>query len=482
MHSLSPWSPLFLVAVVGVYYSIQPSGRFRAQNWLLLVTSYICYSWFDWTYCLALATSTLANFEIAKRIARTDGPHRRRWLTASLAFNLGILGYFKYLGFLTESAASVFNALGMEMGWTVSNVWLPVGISFFTFQNLGYTLDVYKGRIKPVENLPDFALFVAFFPQLIMGPIERAAHLMPQIQSPRAPTTASFRSGAWLIFLGLTKKVLIADQLGVLTDPLFEPSSSYLAGDVLIAALLFTLQIYADFAGYTDIVRGIGKLFGFELSRNFNAPYLSSNIRDFWARWHMTLSSWVNEHVFMSMAVNPRWNRRLRTSGLLIVTMVVMGAWHGANWMFVCWGLYHGLLLALYHRLRPYLNHRTNFATPTGRRSFRFLSVLFTFTLVVLGELLFRPTNISQSMAMYNSLLTTYDLSPAAMAALFAGLRLYALIFLLDVLELRRGDDGIVQAWPWPLRRLLQFAMCYFFLDSFAQGGSNISDFHYFRF
>ncbi|MEE2885977.1 MAG: MBOAT family O-acyltransferase [Planctomycetota bacterium] len=482
MHSLSLWSPLFLVAVMGAYYALQPGRRYRGQNWLLLVASYIVYSWFDWTYCLALATSTLANFAIAKRIHHAEGQARRRWLTASLVFNLGVLCYFKYLGFLVDSATGLLASLGMEMSWSVTHLWLPLGISFFTFQNLGYTLDVYKGRIKPVEQWQDFALFVAFFPQLIMGPIERAAHLMPQIQAPRTPTVDSLQRGAWLVFLGLTKKILIADQIGILVAPLFEPSPEYLAGDVAIGALLFTLQIYADFAGYTDIVRGTGKMFGFELSRNFKVPYLARNIRDFWARWHITLSSWVNEYVFMSLAVNPRWNRRLRTSGLLIVTMVTMGAWHGAGWMFLSWGLYHGILLALYHRSRPYLNRRAQFETPTGQRAFHVASIILTFSLVTFGELLFRPSNIDQSMAMYRGLLTNYGLSATAFAALLVGVRAYGLIFLLDILEERTGDDEAILKWHWIVRRPLQLAMCYFLLESFAYGESNIADFHYFRF
>lgn len=492
MHSLSPWSPLFLFAVLGAYYALQPGQRFRAQNSLLLVASYLFYGWFDWTYCLALATSTLANHAIARRMQgtretsgdqRSQDTARRRWLTVSLVFNLGLLGYFKYLGFLVESASGVLGALGMEMTWSIEHLWLPLGISFFTFQNLGYTLDVYKGRIKPVEELHDFALFVAFFPQLIMGPIERAAQLMPQIQAPRTLSAESFRRAAWLIFLGLTKKFVIADQIGILVTPLFAPSESYLAGDVAIGALLFTLQIYADFAGYTDIVRGVGRLFGIELSRNFKAPYLARNIRDFWARWHITLSSWVNDYLFMALAVNPRWNRRLKTSGLLIVTMVVMGAWHGASWMFISWGIYHGVLLALYHQSRPFLNRRTQFGSTTVQRSFYIASMATTFSLVVFGELLFRPADFGQSMAMYAGLFTNPGISGSALVALFASFRLYGLILLLDILEERSGDDEAVLAWPWVLRRLLQLAMCYFLFDSFAQQGAVAGgNFHYFRF
>ena len=483
MYFLSTWSPLFLLAVLGFYYALQPGGRFQAQNRLLLAASYIFYGWFDWTYCLILAVATIANFTFAHRIHQSEGGQRRRWLTASLVFNLGLLGYFKYLGFLTDSASDLLGSLGMEMTWSVEHLWLPLGISFFTFQNLGYTLDVHRGRCKPVKHLADFALFVAFFPQLIMGPIERASHLMPQILAPRLPTAESFRRGAWLVFLGATKKIVIADQIGAMVDPLFAQSDSYLSGDVAIGALLFTLQIYADFAGYTDIMRGLARMFGFELSRNFKAPYLAPNIRDFWVRWHITLSSWVNEYLFMSLAVNPKWNRRLQTSGLLIVTMLAMGAWHGASWMFITWGLYHGLLLALYHRSRPFLNRQGTFDSLIAKRAFYCASITLTFSLIVLGELLFRPSSMSQSLAMYHGLFTNPGVSLVALTALLSALPIYGLVFALDIIEERTGDDEAVLRWHWTLRRLLQLVMCYFLIDSLAQQGGFASvDFHYFRF
>ena len=483
MHFVSPSYLLFLVAILGAYFVLQPGGRFRQQNYLLLLASYVFYAWLDWSYALVLVAATAVNFITAQRIHR--GEARRRWLRIGLAFNLGLLCYFKYRGFFFENAAQVLAGLGMDVSWSIEHLWLPLGISFFTFQNLGYLLDVYHRKIDPVDDLPGFALFVAFFPQLIMGPIERAKQLVPQIQRARTPTMASFRGGAWLILLGLTKKIVVADPIGRMVAPLFPThtaDSTYLSGHVVAGALLFTLQIYVDFASYTDIARGSARMLGFELTRNFRSPYLANNLREFWARWHISLSAWINDYLYSWLAVNPRFNRVLRTSGLLLVTMLVMGVWHGANWVFVAWGVYHGLLLVAYHRSRPFLHRNTRFTTNIGRRVWLGLSIAATFGVVTFGEVLFRSASIGQAMAMYRDLFSNPGMNASALASLLQGLRLYALVLALDILDVRSGDDDAILKWPWPWRRLVQFGMCYLLIHSLADSTTETADYHYFQF
>jgi D-alanyl-lipoteichoic acid acyltransferase DltB (MBOAT superfamily) len=483
MHFFSlPYALLMLLVLVG-YYALQPSGRLRQQNLLLLAASYAFYGWFSWQYCIVLVLATFANFALAQRIQAAADGARRRWVVASLLVNLGVLCYFKYLGFFVDSARDLLGLFGMQLSWSTGQLWLPLGISFFTFQNLGYCLDVYNRKIRAVDDLSEFALFVAFFPQLVVGPIERAAHLMPQIRAPRTPSAESVRDGAWLAFRGVFKKVFVADQLALLCDPLFAPQASYLSGDIAVGAVLFTCQIYADFAGYTDIARGSARMLGFELVRNFRTPYLARNIQDFWSRWHISLTSWITDYLYFGLAVQSRVLRVLRNSGLIVLTMVVMGFWHGASWMFVLWGLYHGLLLAAYRKLKPLLHHPSAIRSPVGVAAIHLASILLTFCVVAIGELLFRPVDVSQSLAMFRDLFTNPGITGSTITALAASVWIYGLVLLLDILEYRADQDDVVRTWPWGLRRLLQLVMFYNILASLADRGGSLSEpFHYVRF
>ena len=487
----------FMAVVLVLYHGLQVGRFYRTQNRMLLIASYVFYGFAAVEFCGLLALSTVVNYALGRAIHRAGGGpgggaggdapqlrrRRRHFLWLSLAFNLGLLGGFKYLDFFATNAAAFLGLFGMELTWSIEHVWLPLGISFYTFQTLSYTLDIYRRRFAPVDDFLDFALFVAFFPQLVMGPIERAKNLLPQIQRPRTIDRLQFLSGGWLVFLGLYKKIFVADQIGRYCDPLFAAQGSYAGWDVALGALLFTLQIYADFSGYSDIARGCARMLGFDLMQNFSAPYLARNVQDFWNRWHISLTTWIRDYVFYPMAVSRRWNARLGIGGLLVTTMVLMGFWHGASWMFVLWGAYHGTLLAAYGKLRPTLYKNTTFTATLPRTAWTVVCVLFTFALVVFGELLFRPESTEQSFAMIHALFTNPTASEGTGTTLWIAVQIVALLFVLDFSEILTGDPEDAFAWPIVPRRTLQVFMLYCLLHALANHSTELGEpFKYFKF
>ena len=341
------------VAFLGFFaivYAVYLPASTRAQNLVLLLASYVFYGAWDWRFLGLLALSTAVDFRCALAIADGDPAHRRRWLWISVVTNLGILGFFKYFNFFVASFAQLCAALGWPVSTTTLEIVLPVGISFYTFQTLGYTIDVYRGRLPACRDPTTFALYVAYFPQLVAGPIERATHLLPQLAAARLVTLARLRDGAWLILLGLFKKVVVADNLARIVDPVFADSHGSSGAATLLATYAFALQIYADFSGYSDIARGVSKLLGIELMRNFRRPYFATDPQEFWRRWHISLSQWLRDYVYVPLGGNRDGD--LRTSRNLMLTMLLGGLWHGASGMFVLWGALHGALLVIHRPWR----------------------------------------------------------------------------------------------------------------------------------
>jgi alginate O-acetyltransferase complex protein AlgI len=323
------------------------SKNYRAQNILLLIASYIFYGYWDWRFLLLLVTSTSIDFFISKNIYRTDEPQKKKFLlTLSIVANLSILGFFKYFNFFASSVVGLLNAIGLQANDLTIKIILPVGISFYTFQTLSYTIDVYRGQLKPAEKLHDFALYLSFFPQLVAGPIERATHLLPQILSPRKIELSQVNAGIFLILWGYFKKLVIADNVAQIANPIFDNYSQYRGLDLIIAILSFTIQIYCDFSAYSDIARGLAKLMGFDLMINFKLPFFAINPSDFWARWHISLSTWLKDYLYIPLGGNRQGE--LRTYRNLFLTMLLGGLWHGAAWTFVIWGAYQGAILVLY--------------------------------------------------------------------------------------------------------------------------------------
>lgn len=412
---------VFLPVVLGIYWLLR--SRMRAQNTLLLVASYLFYGWWDWRFLSLLALSTVIDHLVATRIHAIAGSdplsqsHRRRWLTLSLVANLGILGFFKYFNFFAGSMQALLASVGIEADPFYLSVILPVGISFYTFQTLSYTVDVYRREMAPAKNFWDFALYVAFFPQLVAGPIERAVALVPQIEQPRRFDRLQFADGLHLIFWGLFKKVYVADNLAVVVNATFsDPAAS--GWQILIGVYAFAFQIYGDFSGYSDIARGCAKAMGFELMHNFRFPYISKNPSEFWRRWHISLSSWLRDYLYISLGGNrgSAW----RTYRNLALTMLLGGLWHGATWLFVLWGAYQGLLLVV-HRL--YSEWRGDRSAEGGLLA-RAVRVAVMFQFVCVGWLIFRAESLSQIGSMLARLLTwsgTVDVSAALPLLTFAG-------------------------------------------------------------
>ena len=338
----------FIFSVFALYWAVR---RKTAQNLLLLIASYVFYGFVHPWFCLLIAASTVIDYVCGLLLAR-DGQtawYRKSVLAVSLLVNLGMLGVFKYFNFFAESAGTLLASMGLQVEPLLLNIILPVGISFYTFQTLSYTIDVYNRRMEARRNFIDFAVFVSCFPQLVAGPIERASRFLPQIENPRQWRWDTFFSAFPLLILGFFKKLVVADNLAGFVEQVYmlkEPSAY-----VLFAGTVgFAIQILADFSAYTDIARGSARLLGLELSENFAAPYLAVSPSDFWRRWHISLSSWIRDYLYIPLGgshVDSRWKH----VWILIVTFGLSGLWHGAQWHFVIWGLYHALLLIAYHQL-----------------------------------------------------------------------------------------------------------------------------------
>jgi D-alanyl-lipoteichoic acid acyltransferase DltB (MBOAT superfamily) len=375
---------VFLGAVLALYYRL---GH-RSQNLMLLVASYVFYGWWDARFLSLLVLSTVVDFFCSHGIHASSDPARRlRLLRVSIAVNLGVLGFFKYFDFFTSSSVELLNALGLHASLPLLEVILPVGISFYTFQTMAYTIDVYRGQVAPARRFLDFALYVGFFPQLVAGPIERARALLPQLENPRRVDASDWTAAIQLLLLGYFKKVCIADGVAPYVDRAFADPAALSAPDLWLASYLFAIQIYGDFSGYTDIARGVARLFGIRLSVNFRQPYLSSSITDFWRRWHISLSSWLRDYLYVPLGGNRRGRRR--TYANLLTTMLLGGLWHGAAWHFVIWGALHGIALAVH---RAVTGGTVSSAPHAARRNPVLVTakILLTFHLVCLFWVFFR--------------------------------------------------------------------------------------------
>ena len=334
----------FLLAVFGLYWAAVRYAR--VATGILLVASLIFYaSWNAWYLSLIVAT-TLVDFNIGRRIARGRPERRKMWVWTSVAYNLGVLGIFKYFNFFMGQADSVLTLAGLD-AWNLRlGVLLPVGISFFTFQSMSYTIDIYRERLEPIDSYARYLLYVSFFPQLVAGPIVRARDLLPQLANRPRLTDEMGGRGLFLILLGLFKKVVVADYLALnLVDRTFSSPAMYSSLEVLAGVYAYALQIYCDFSGYSDIAIGSALLLGFTFPDNFNAPYKARNLQDFWRRWHISLSSWLRDYLYISLggSRNGAW----RTYRNLALTMLLGGLWHGAGWNFIVWGALHGFALAI---------------------------------------------------------------------------------------------------------------------------------------
>ena len=380
--------PVYLAIVVFAHFLLVPRTAERARRLLLLLASYGFYASWNPFFVLLLAFSTAVDFAVAIALERTSGRAARRGLVSiSVLVNLGLLGFFKYGTFLTESVLGVTGTTLPE-GSLLLSVALPVGISFYTFQTLSYTIDVFRGRQAATRDLLDFALYVSFFPQLVAGPIVRAGQFLPQLAG-RHTTTSDVHEGLTRIGVGLVKKVVLADTLAMYVDGVFEAPGLFSGPEVVLALYAFSFQAYFDFSGYTDIAIGLGRIFGVRLPENFDHPYQATSIREFWQRWHITLSTWLRDYLYVSLGGNRRG--RAATVLNLFITMVLGGLWHGAGWGFVLWGAYQGAMLGLHRIWLWRVGDDYEPRTPAWWRTF------VTFQLMAAGWILFRAPTIDVS-------------------------------------------------------------------------------------
>ncbi|MEO0471883.1 MAG: MBOAT family O-acyltransferase [Bacteroidota bacterium] len=316
----------------------------KAQNLLILAASYFFYAWWDWRFLSLIVLSSLTDFVVGQKISDSHTPqHKKYWLWLSLAINLGMLGFFKYYNFFIDSFVDLFAGFGYDMPRRTLSIILPVGISFYTFQTLSYTIDIYRGRVKACRDLPAFLAFVSFFPQLVAGPIERAANFLPQFSRVRKFELEKAKDGARQVLWGLFKKVVVADTIGATVDEIVGHTDKFAGIYLLIAVFLFAFQLYGDFSGYSDIAIGTARMLGFKLMRNFNFPFFARDMMDFWRRWHISLTSWFKDYVFLGFSKGKVVNKKWVVIRNYILTFTISGLWHGASWTFVVWGLLHGL-------------------------------------------------------------------------------------------------------------------------------------------
>ncbi len=394
---------LFFLIVIPLFYS----SPLRIGRYVLLAASYFFYMWWNPKFILLILTSTLIDYLCGMALPRLTR-NRRLVLVVSLITNLGLLGFFKYYNFFSSSIAEV---LGISTDSLFLQIVLPVGISFYTFQSMSYTIDIYRGELEPVRSFVDFALFVAFFPQLVAGPIVRAREFLPQLKGWHSPCGRDVQEGIMLVLLGLVKKMVLADNFARISDAYFgNVGGSPGPWAAWTATLAFAMQIFFDFSGYTDIARGSALLLGFRFPTNFERPYLASSITEFWRRWHISLSTWLRDYLYIPLGGNRKG--RLQTYRNLMVTMLLGGLWHGASWNFVAWGGYHGGLLAA-HRV---IGRRSRSEPVTWfTRALRPGAVLLNFGLVLIGWVFFRARSFEDSWAVLRNLFSLHVVSGSLM-------------------------------------------------------------------
>jgi len=384
--------------IIFLLYWLIPNNRVKLQNILLFISSYFFYACWDWRFLFLLIFSTLLDYFTGIQMSNSKNQDQKKiWFLISVITNLSFLGFFKYYNFFIESFISLSTKLGFHANPHTLKIILPVGISFYTLHGLSYVIDIYRDRIKAENNFIDYAVFVSFFPLLVAGPIERATHLLPQVKSKRIFSNSRFNEGILQITIGLFRKIVIADSLAIYVDWVYREPNIFNSSSLILAAIFYAFQIYYDFAGYSDIAIGTGKLLGFDLLQNFNLPYFATSITEFWRKWHMSLSYWLRDYLYIELGGNR--NGKLKTYRNLLLTMLIGGLWHGSNWTFVVWGGLHGLFLCIEKYVRP--NSYYKFL-----KKISYLGYIYTFVLVSFAFIYFRSPDIQTANVMVGRILS----------------------------------------------------------------------------
>ncbi len=473
---------IFLPTVFILYWFVT-NKNLKLQNLLIVVSSYLFYGWWDWRFLLLILFSTIVDYSIGIALSKEENRINRKFLLSiSLLVNLGFLGFFKYYNFFIDNFITAFSFFGTEIKANSLNIILPVGISFYTFQTLSYTIDVYKRKLKITKDFIAFSAFVSFFPQLVAGPIERATNLLPQFYKKRTFDYLKAVDGMRQILWGLFKKIVIADNCAKYANLIFNNSADYSGSTLVLGALFFTFQIYGDFSGYSDIAIGTSRLFGFDLMQNFNFPYFSRNIAEFWRSWHISLSTWFRDYLYIPLG-GSRGKTLLKIRNTFI-TFIICGLWHGANWTFIFWGA----LNAIY--FLPLIltkSNKDNLEIVAHGKLLpnikELLSMLITFILTVFAWIFFRARSVGYAISYISEILSFSIFSIPKFAGAHNALIIIFLvcIFVLVEWQGREGQYAISHLgikWKRPLRYL----MYYLIIIAIIYFGNKEQQFIYFQF
>ena len=447
----------FITAVLILYWSFKNE---RDRNVFLLLSSYFFYIQWEWKYLFLILISSSVDFLCAKKIYSSK--HKKLFLSISILVNIGILFVFKYYNFFVESFIKLFGVNDISNIITL-NLILPIGISFYTFQTLSYSIDVYNNKIRPENNVTDFFLYVSFFPQLVAGPIERAGYLIKELKKKKIVNRKLIDMGLTLILIGLFKKIVIADNLAYFVDDIFLNYNNYNGGVLMLGLVYFSLQIYCDFSGYTDIAIGISRLLGIELNINFNFPYHAKNISEFWKRWHISLSTWFRDYVYIPLGGSKF--SKTKTYRNLFIVFFISGLWHGANLTFIFWGLYHVLLYLMWMLLKQFFRFKSHF--------FIFLSILYTYITVTIGWVFFRAESISNAIDYLKLMLSDISFPNELRSAIIYVI----MIFVLDLI-LKTSPKDVLKGLSFNKRMIFNSIIYILIILFYTEGGNFI----YFRF
>ncbi len=466
---------IFILVFMPVYFYLR--GR-RRLLWCL-AGSYFFYGWWDWRFLSLIAFSTLVDYFVGMKLEHEHRPRwRKRWLTVSVVVNLGVLAFFKYFNFFAESLRALLHTIGWEADWTTLNIILPVGISFYTFQSMSYTIDVYRRKIPVEHSLVRFATYIAFFPQLVAGPIVRAAELLPQFHHDHPFRWDNFVKGGTQALWGFFKKVAIADTLAPFVDQCFQSPDSFGAMHLLIGVIFYSFQIYCDFSGYSDIAIGLARMLGFRFPENFRSPYFSRSFSEFWTRWHITLSSWLRDYLYIPLGGNRHGT--FKTYRNLMLTMLLGGLWHGASWVFVFWGFLHGMYLVGQRLLGPPFGKMlAALRVPRALQAGGYILLVYTLTNV--AWVFFRSPDFGTAMAMFQGMADIASFSWELVINKFLVLKgalLIAFLLWVDVAALRLDWQELV--WRKPQWQVAAWAVLLWLMAFFGTFDSNA--FIYFQF
>ena len=476
---------IFFPIVFILYWIVAKNLTLR--NTLILVSSYVFYGWWDWRFLILIVISSLVDFIVGQKLYKTDEVKKRKGLLLiSLLVNLGFLFYFKYTNFFIETFVDTFTLFGRKLEVSTLNIILPVGISFYTFQTLSYTIDIYRKQLKPTKDWLAFFSFVAFFPQLVAGPIERAAHLLPQFYKTYKFNYDQVKSGLLLMAFGLFKKMVIADRVAILVNQVYNNPNDYTGVDVIVATVFFAFQIYCDFSGYSDIAIGAARTMGFDLMQNFDSPYLSKSITEFWRRWHISLSTWFRDYVYIPLGGSR--NGKYKTYANLFIVFVVSGLWHGAAMTFIIWGAIHGVIIVIE---KVFIKVRKKIFTSKKHILNYVIAMPLTFTIVCFAWIFFRANSFSDAMLLVKSINFNnvnnftngkiYELGlikPEFILSLIAVILLIIFEWTHKKINFQKKLNQQFIAVRWSVYMVIVFTILIFGI----YGGDQVSEFIYFQF